>query len=504
MNITEQSGLDSKTSILVKVFKDRNSLAGDPHQSQKGQGELGSLSSKPPQELNESQLYDGVEVWKLSDVIFLDDSPSVLGRVVAVDQHQAIVDISYSQDLSPPIPPGASNSEKTKSTLKVFKVSDLELCIDNRFTGSRSSSVKPEAVQISSFPSKQASGTCSIFMPVQRTVTHHVAGIVQHRPVCILDSSRMALHHPSSAGIGTLELDEGVGNTSQVIRGYKVLAIHAADDGPRMMVERYADGKAFLIGSSHASSGWLISTSFVALSANDSKPNRCTLEEESVCAVDRGIAPDCLIDALSQSKEYEFKPLPTQSGGDATEALANTKQGERHMQEEIPTEPCTLRPQLGKKRKLDNSSDVSKNSFPTCDQPSSAHDATSDAAITEGSSSLSTSLGTKPISPETPPFCIKTKSYNIVLPPSFISCYHSQVILFHDVNGIICPMADRLRLKPTSAAGGGGRRQRAPPQPQLSYRSVLSRQHAISKDTNVLVFVLGKLTEPRSFHCKVL
>ena len=328
MNIIEHSGLDPKTSILVKVFKDGNALA-DPSRSQRSQDASGDLSSKPPRGLNDSQLYDGVEVWKLSDVIFLDDSPSVLGRVVTVDQNQAIVDVSYSQDLPPPVPPGgvqgARNSEKSKSILKVFKVSDLELCIDTRLTGSSSSPAKQEPVQISFFPSRQASN--SVFVPVPRTVTHHVAGIVQHRPVCILDSSRMALHRPSSDGVSNWEMEGGAGNASQVIRGYKVLAIHAADDGPRMMVERYTDGKAFLIGSSHASSGWLISTSFVALSTNDSKPNRCTLEEESVCAVDRGIAPDTLIDALSQSKDYEFQPLPTQSSGDAAEVPAETRRG---------------------------------------------------------------------------------------------------------------------------------------------------------------------------------
>ena len=275
-----------------------------------------------------------------------------------------------------------------------------------------------------------------------------------------------------------------------MIRGYKVLAIHAADDGPRMMVERYSDGKAFLIGSAHANTGWLIGTSFVARSANDSRPNRCTLEEESVCAVDRGIAPDYLIDALSQTKEYEFKPTP--SGGDASESKGEVKEGGKSVKEETETKGRTTepKPQIGQKRKLDDATGGDENTdsseVPTL---KSATSSTSDAA--EHSSSSSQTLDSKP---KIPPFRITKRSYSIIVPPSFISCYNSQIIFFHDVNGIVCPMADGLCLKPVTATtpGGGGRSQRVPPQPQLSYRSVLSRQFAINKDTSVLVFVLGR------------
>ena len=493
MNIIEHSSLDPKTSILVKVFKDGNTFTKDVFSAQSGTGDM---SSKPPLDLDDSQLYDGVEVWKLSDVIFLDDSPSILGRVVTVDQNQAIVDISPSEDTSlSSETQGASNSEKSKNILKVFKLSELELCIGNRLTNS--SSVKPEPssiVQISFLPSGQAS--TNIFIPAQQSVTHHVAGVVQHIPICILDSSRSALRPPPSTGGSNWECE---GGASSVIRGYKVLAIHAADDGPRMMVERYSDGKAFLIGSAHANTGWLIGTSFVARSANDSRPNRCTLEEESVCAVDRGIAPDYLIDALSQTKEYEFKPTP--SGGDASESKGEVREGDESVKEEAETKGQTSepKPQIGQKRKLDDATGVDENLShnESSDVPTlkSATSSTS-YAVEHSSSSSSQALDSKP---KIPPFRITKKSYSIIVPPSFISCYNSQVIFFHDVNGIVCPMADGLCLKPVTAATpgggwGGGRSQRVPPQPQLSYRSVLSRQFAINKDTSVLVLVLGRWT----------
>ena len=486
MNIIEHSSLDPKTSILVKVFKDGNTFTKDVFSAQ---SRTGDMSSKPPLDLDDSQLYDGVEVWKLSDVIFLDDSPSILGRIVTVDQNQAIVDISPSEDTSlSGETRGASNSEKSKNILKVFKLSELELCIGNRFTNG--SSVKPEPssiVQISFLPSGQAS--TNIFIPAQQSVTHHVAGVVQHIPICILDSSRSALRPPPSTGGSNWECE---GGASSVIRGYKVLAIHAADDGPRMMVERYSDGKAFLIGSAHANTGWLIGTSFVARSANDSRPNRCTLEEESVCAVDRGIAPDYLIDALSQTKEYEFKP--TASGGDASESKREVREGDESVKEETETKGQTSepKPRIGQKRKLDDATGGDENLSPTHDESSAQKSATSSTSdAVEHSSSSSQAPDSKP---KIPPFRITKKSYSIIVPPSFISCYNSQVIFFHDVNGIVCPMADGLCLKPVTAAtpGGGGRSQRVPPQPQLSYRSVLSRQFAINRDTSVLVFVLGR------------
>ena len=74
--------------------------------------------------------------------------------------------------------------------------------------------------------------------------------------------------------------------------------------------------------------------------------------------------------------------------------------------------------------------------------------------------------------------------------PSFVSCFGSQVLLLLDVNGMVWPLANGLRLRPPSDRKHAFR---APPQPLRPYASIVSRQHAASKEENVLVFVLGKL-----------
>ena len=71
--------------------------------------------SKLLQELDGDGYYDGLEVWSLPDVVFLDDSPAVLGRVVTVDQLQAIVDISCASSESGTM----GSTSGAQSTLKV-------------------------------------------------------------------------------------------------------------------------------------------------------------------------------------------------------------------------------------------------------------------------------------------------------------------------------------------------------------------------------------------------
>ena len=183
------------------------------------------------------------------------------------------------------------------------------------------------------------------------------------------------------------------------------------------------------------------------------------------------------------------------------ESKGEVREDDKSVKEEAETkgQPSEAKPQIGQKRKLDDATgdeNLSPTHNESSDEPilNPATSSTSDA--TERSSSSSSSSQALDSKPKIPPFRITKKSYSIIVPASFISCYNSQVIFFHDVNGIICPMADGLCLKPVTAAtpgggGGGGKSQRVPPQPQLSYRSVLSRQLAISKDTSVLVFVLG-------------
>ena len=266
VNIIEHSRLDPKTSIMVKVFNDARVGLKDERESRstprKG-SKTGMIDLTPMmvQELEEiSSRYSILEIWKLSDVVFLDDSPAVLGRVVTVDQHQTIVDVSFSSSDTGTM----SSMSSAKSTLKVFKACDLELCIENQSN-----------TPLKSDNSSSSSATSSLVM----STSQHVAGIVQHKPVCILSPNYLQMS----------EIRILNANPSSVISGYNPLCVHATDDGPHLVVERISDGRAFVVCSGHSSSGAFISTSFVALSTKDSKQNRCTIEEESVLARESGL-----------------------------------------------------------------------------------------------------------------------------------------------------------------------------------------------------------------------
>ena len=369
VNIMEHSGLDPKTSVLVKVLKEKSNqrYIDVPHQ------------------VPES----GLEVWKLSDVVFLDDSPSILGRVVTVDQHQAIVDVSHSQD--------SQTAEASKSCLKVFKVSELELCVDVK-TGEKS---------------KAKTKRCSVPQPpLSRGITHHVAGIVQHKPVCLLNPSQA---EQTNSTFGTYD-----DTPASTIFGYKPLAIQATDEGINLLVERMTDGKAFLVCSAHASTGAFISTSFIAIGGKDGKPSRCTIKEESVNATESGLA----------ANNFDLLPKSRASGGERED-----------NQEGDP------KPQIGIKRKH---------------TPPSPRSSTPTEAFTSDFPLSATH-------------------------PTFISCYNSRVLLLQDVNGLVWPLMDGLSLKP-----GHPKHLRSSLQPLQAYRSIVSRQHSSSKDTNVMVLILGK------------
>ena len=275
VNIMEHGRLDPKTTVLVKVFK--SDVIG---LSRKGSRDSGRGSGVHG--IDDSDRYDGLEVWKLSDVVFLGDSPSVLGRVVTIDQQQVIVDVSYSENVS-------SNSQATssssKSTLKVFRLSELEPCVDSSKASDLPGRSKVKSKKTGSLPSSQQS------LSGTKSVSQHVAGIVQHRPTVMLDPTAAA---PATSGDSFSPEDS---TPMSKIVGYKPLAVHATDEGPTLLLQRIADGRAFLVCSSHASSGAFVSTSFVAVGTKDSKPTRCTVEEESVDAFQSGLAVDRLKDS---------------------------------------------------------------------------------------------------------------------------------------------------------------------------------------------------------------
>ena len=65
---------------------------------------------------------------------------------------------------------------------------------------------------------------------------------------------------------------------------------------------------------------------------------------------------------------------------------------------------------------------------------------------------------------------------------------HLSLQTLNDFNGIILPLCDGLRLKLTPTSGSSSKACRL----SCPYCSVTSRLHAVTRDTNVLLFVLGE------------
>ena len=244
----EHSTLDPVTSILVRVMKNTPTSFD----------EAASTSNA----LDDSILYESLEVWKHSDVIFLDDSPAVLGRVVAVDSNQAIVDISQTQNK-----PGEGKGGK--SSLKVFRVSELEICVSIDFT------VAADKGGGEGRASSGATKNCS----------RHVAGVVQHVPTCLVDP---ALPLRSSQTVSPEDSIEGVPSHAPLM-GYEPITVHMTNEGPLLLVKSVQDGHAHIIASAHSTSMLIQTSSYMALSGRDQKPPHCTVADEGCNCYETGL-----------------------------------------------------------------------------------------------------------------------------------------------------------------------------------------------------------------------
>ena len=298
VDFIEKSNLDPQTLVLVKILRDPLPETG---------GKEDMLYSDPTFDF---KIFDSVETIKICDLVFLDDSPAVLGRVVAIDNQQAVVDVSYSESAKTLL-----NKANNTSTMRVYKLSDLEACVDGSPTTSFLSKSKTKAPPSSASPSPSSSSpspspssqaAChqqqqrKLFSDSSSSVSRHVAGIVQHRPVAIVTPDQLPTTS-SSANTNSAEA------SSTRIRRYTPLAVHATDEGPVMLLERNADGKAFLLFSSHSSTGPFIDTSFMAVGSESTAkkspkpPNRCTVEEESLSALEGGLVQNRNLTSLCKA-----------------------------------------------------------------------------------------------------------------------------------------------------------------------------------------------------------
>ena len=481
MNIIEHGSLDPKTSVLVKVFKDEYRVTPDASSSKKKSRSDLDTSSRHLSDLDSSSNYNGLEVWKLSDVVFLDDSPAILGRVVTVDHPQAIVDISHSTNESGTL----ASSSNAKSTLKVFKVSELELCpID--YSETRAQQRKSNAVE-SSFSSSETKFQGGVG---RGGVSHHVAGTVQHHPVCILApelSSHLQVGSVPTNLLTQQERQHQMGPNSSsfgsIIYGYTPLAVHTSDEGPTMLVERTSDNSTFLVYSGHSSAGGLVSTSFVALNSKDSKPNRHTIEEESIPALEGGFKVDPV--ALEYSMSLCNKPsksitegskVNTRSKGGSAALASSSSEMESHDSVDVAMKPNPPQRRSSRKRKLETPNIKSVSS--------SATNKTSESppsSISNKQSSSTTAESTATSSAHQEQQWLPGSGLSLQPMPKI----DSQLLLLRDVNGKICPLLDGLNLRPTHSKMDAAL-------PTLSYSCIACKQYAISKSQSVLVVALGE------------
>jgi hypothetical protein len=500
MNIIEHGSLDPKTSVLVKVFKDDHRTSSDDG---KKPGWM-DIDSRLLPELDANSNYNSLEVWKLSDVVFLDDSPAILGRVVTVDHPQAIVDISHSTSESGTL----ASSSNAKSTLKVFKVSELELCpIDYGDSGPQSGpqSRQPPSQQPqpkkTNLASTTSSSSDSKSLLNRGGISRHVAGTVQHHPVCIL-----APEHTSSSNGSSVLQQQGSG-TGSVIHGYTPLAVHTTDKGPTMLLERISDSATFLVYSGHSSAGGgaLLSTSFVALNCKDSKPNLFTIEEESVPAMEGGFQADPVV--LSYNRSLSSDRLCKNDGGDSNDNQGKSidtspkvgvrskgkfKAGSKAMSTPVKSmevveagDATRLPRRSNRKRKVGKPSTTSTIATPDDQKATGTTNKLPQAPSGPGndSATLATPV-TK--SPRKTDISSQSSSSSLsLLQQPLVVKLNSEPLMIWDVNGMVCPLLDGLNLRPVSGKAGL-------PLPTMSYRFVSSRRHAISKTQNVCVLALGK------------
>ena len=453
VSVMERSSIDPKTSVLVKVFRDRTGSSSSTQSNleltcQNFHGSTGNI-------------YSGLEVWKLSDVVFLDDSPSILGRVIAVDGTQIVVDCSYSEtgtDL------GEGTSSATKSSLKVFRLSDLEGCIEGPDFGRRGSNIS----------TGEPSTSTSNPQPPAQAITHHVAGVVQHRPVCLVEP--VSFHLPSSSSSSTAE-PIPQSQTGQ-LRGFRSLATHASDSGPNLLVERVSDQAAFLVCSSHLTMSGINGTSFVAVGNHDTKKKRSTVSEESVNSIESGLTTDVSLTLAVQSLSNKFKTGSQVDVSDSTVAKKTTEAAVRKSKE------------VSSGKNKGTSSKKGKGVSSMAGKGASSRGKRSSKHVTfqRDKVAMDTGPGSTTVCPGSVPKSSSLSSCEFVP----LSPDHPDLFFVRDAGGTVWPMLEGLCLAPIPTPPGWGATAR-PKRPVQSYRCIGVRQYAVQGEDSVAIFVLGKL-----------
>ena len=463
MSVMEQSTIDPKTSVLVKVFRDFGLNLSPPRSN---------FDTIRCDLYDSASIYSGLEVWKLSDVVFLDDSPSILGRVIAIDRQQVVVDCDFTGSNHDNV----VDNNATKSTLKVFRLVDLESCIEGpeyqhktcpKNEGETSKNV---AMATGDIPSASHTGIREVS---QSAISRHVAGTVQHRPVCILD--------PNLTRNLDMSVSDSIPHPSDRLRGLSPLAVQATDSGPNLLVERISDRLAFLVSSAHSTTSALSVSSFVAIGNRDTKVKKCTISEEAVNSVEAGLTPNqSLVQAirtLSNQFKTSLETNTTNSTGSKSVGMVASGNSEA-----LPSIKTQTRSRKGK----DTLSQTSRKKRST----KHVHFLRPQQVAMDTDTSTASSSTVVPNS-------VSSTTTNCKFVP--LSTGHPDIFFLTDHSGTIFPLLDGLSLKTTTAvdtsnhsSGSNCSSQHSLSLPLQSYRCINSRKYQVQGQDTIVVFALGQ------------
>ena len=213
---------------------------------------------------------NGCEIWEVKDVVFLESENKLLGTVAAIDGPHVIVKI-------------ASAVSPSESSLRVFKVSELESVISDKPEGGRVTQQVP---------------TSSLYR-----------GCIQHSPKCIVGSKS--------------------GN-KEIHAGLKPVAMTTTSAGISLIAQRLSDRKAFFLGPAmdqviDSSKVYTCSSDVNVSSSNDD--SSCTVDAEAINSREAALTPTSLMHSITHEKPVTGSKRRRNSVNDDDDNKSSTPDG---------------------------------------------------------------------------------------------------------------------------------------------------------------------------------
>ena len=232
---------------------------------------------------------NGCEIWEVKDVVFLESENKLLGTVAAIDGPHVIVKV-------------ASAVSPSESSLRVFKVSELESVLSDSPEGS---------TMIQQLP------TSSLYR-----------GCIQHSPKCIVGSSTK------------------LGN-KEVHAGLKPVAMTTTSAGISLIAHRLSDSKAFFLGPAmdqviDSSRVYTCSSDVNVSSSNDD--GSCTVDAEAISSREAALTPTSLVQSMTHVKPVTGSKRRRSSNDDDDDNVSNNAQANSAYESSTPDSllPCNV------------------------------------------------------------------------------------------------------------------------------------------------------------------